>query len=201
MTKEIVLASTSPRRKILLEKIVPSFQVIAPSLEEEVLSTALPLGKALEKLALEKASSVSKAYPDAVVIGADTIVALEGEVLGKPCDEAEANAMLSRLSGVAHQVYTAVAVVCETNQLILTAHEVTQVYFKKLSKAEIEAYIATGEPMDKAGAYGIQGEGGKLVASFEGDFDNVVGLPVTLLEKLLQECEANNNERAENKNF
>lgn len=187
MKEPIILASTSPRRKQLLAKICPQFEIVAPILEEEILDTALPLAAALEKLALEKARSVSRRYPDCYVIGADTIVSLQGKILGKPCNAQAAKEMLMSLSGATHDVLTAVAVVHEASNFISTVHEVTQVTFRELGEKEIDEYIATGEPFDKAGAYGIQENGRNLVASVNGGFDNVVGLPVALVQKLLEQ--------------
>lgn len=187
MTQAIVLASTSPRRRTLLKKVCDDFIVCAPSLEEEVLDPALSLPKALEKLALQKAQSVAASYPEAVVIGADTIVCKDGKRLGKPVDEAHAALMLRDLSGATHEVVTAVAMVCERTQRVVTDHYISEVTFRPLSDEDIAAYIATGEPMDKAGAYGIQGEGGKFVTHLSGDFENVVGLPTVLVREMLKE--------------
>ncbi|MDO4281809.1 MAG: Maf family protein [Peptococcaceae bacterium] len=189
MKRSLILASTSPRRQALLGEVSEAFTIVAPRLEQEILDPTLPLAKALEQLALEKARSVAKSAPDAVVIGADTLVCKDGRRMGKPHDGAEAAAMLRLLSGATHEVITAVAICCEEAGVARTAHAVSRVTFRDLSEAEIAAYIAGGEPMDKAGSYGIQGEGGKFVARLEGDFDNVVGLPTALVRKLLADLE------------
>lgn len=187
MNRAVVLASTSPRRRTLLKKIVASFDVCAPMLAEEILDTTLSLPQALEKLALQKADSVACLQPEAVVIGADTIVCKDGRRLGKPRDESEAAQMLRNLSDATHEVITAVAVVCKATATVLTNHYVSKVTFRHLSDEEIVDYIATGEPMDKAGAYGIQGEAGKFVIALSGDFENVVGLPTVLVREMLEE--------------
>ena len=186
MKRTVILASTSPRRRELLHKVVEKFDVCAPALEQEVLDQSLDLPQALEKLALQKAESVANHFPEAIVIGADTIVCKDGELLGKPADGTEATHMLEALSGETHEVITAVAVVCHASEQIRTTHGLSHVTFRPLSAADIADYIATGEPLDKAGAYGIQGEGGKFVTKLEGDFDNVVGLPTALMAELLE---------------
>lgn len=188
MKRAIVLASTSPRRHTLLKKVVENFSVCAPTLTEEVLNPQLPLPQALEKLAQEKAESVAKGMPEALVIGADTIVCKDGKRLGKPQNTDEARAMLRDLSDATHEVITAVAMVCMETHRVVTDHYVSDVTFRALSEEEISAYIATGEPMDKAGAYGIQGEGGKFVTHLSGDFENVVGLPTVLVREMLEEA-------------
>ena len=188
MNREIVLASTSPRRQMLLKKVCEQFSICAPSLEKEILDAQLSLPKALEKLALEKAESVAKNKPAALVIGADTIVCKDGKRLGKPIDEAEARAMLQDLSGATHEVITAVAMVCLETHTVVTNHAVSAVTFRPLTEADLADYIATGEPIDKAGAYGIQGEAGKFVTNLSGDFENVVGLPTVLVREMLKEA-------------
>lgn len=188
MKRAIVLASTSPRRHTLLKKVVDEFSVCAPTLEAEVLDPQLSLPKALEKLAQEKAMSVAITMPEALVIGADTIVCKDGKRLGKPLDETEARAMLRDLSGATHEVVTAVAMVCVATKTVVTNHYVSEVTFRTLTEEDISNYIATGEPMDKAGAYGIQGEAGKFVTHLSGDFENVVGLPTVLVGEMLKEA-------------
>ena len=142
----------------------------------------------MEKLALEKAESVAKNKPAALVIGADTIVCKDGKRLGKPIDEAEARAMLQALSGATHEVITAVAMVCLETHTVVTNYAVSAVTFRPLTEADIADYIAAGEPIDKAGAYGIQGEAGKFVTNLSGDFENVVGLPTVLVREMLKEA-------------
>lgn len=180
----IILASQSPRRKELLERMgIRDFETISPNVDESVFH-GLPPEELVRRLSAEKAAAVAgRAGEDAIVIAADTVVALEGAVLGKPADELDAFKMLSALSGVRHQVYTGVTV-CRGGEK-QTAHEVTDVTFRELSEREIEDYISTGEPMDKAGAYGIQGYGALLIQGISGDYYNVMGLPVCRLSGML----------------
>lgn len=180
----IILASQSPRRKELLERMgIRDFETISPNVDESVFH-GLPPEELVRRLSAEKAAAVAgRAGEDAIVIAADTVVALEGAVLGKPADELDAFKMLSALSGVRHQVYTGVTV-CRGGEK-QTAHEVTDVTFRELSEEEIEHYIATGEPMDKAGAYGIQGYGALFIEGISGDYYNVMGLPVCRLGQIL----------------
>lgn len=135
------------------------------------------------RLASEKARCVAERRPDAVVLGADTIVAIDGELLGKPADPGDAVAMLERLSGRSHEVLTGVAVVRGGH--VRHTVEVSRVWFRPLDRGEIEAYVATGEPLDKAGAYAIQGGGGALVDRTEGSWDNIIGLPMHVVAQLL----------------
>lgn len=180
----IILASQSPRRRELLAQMgVPQFEVV-PALGEEIASPGLSPAQLVEVLSRQKAEEVAvQAGPDDVVIAADTVVAVDGAVLGKPRDPADAARMLSLLSGRAHTVYTGVTV--RRGTFSRTAHEATQVRFRPLTQSEISAYIATGEPMDKAGAYGIQGRGALFVEGIEGDYYNVMGLPVCRLGRIL----------------
>lgn len=181
---KIILASQSPRRKELLERMgIKDFETISPNVDESAFH-GLPPEELVRHLSAEKAAAVAgRAGEDAIVIAADTVVALEGAVLGKPADELDAFKMLSALSGVRHQVYTGVTV-CRGGEK-QTAHEVTDVTFRELSEREIEDYISTGEPMDKAGAYGIQGYGALLIQGISGDYYNVMGLPVCRLSGML----------------
>ena len=180
---DIVLASQSPRRRELLERLGLPFRVIVPDIDEHM-DRPLPPAELVAAISGEKARAAQAlAGPDAIVIAADTVVALEGAVLGKPADELDSFKMLSALSGVRHQVYTGVTV-CRGGEK-QTAHEVTDVTFRELSEEEIEHYIATGEPMDKAGAYGIQGYGALLIQGISGDYYNVMGLPVCRLSGML----------------
>lgn len=182
----IILASNSPRRRELLGQMgVRDFKVSAPNVDESV-EPGLPPAQIVEELSLRKASAAAKkAGPNDLIIAADTVVALDGAVLGKPRDEGDAFAMLSSLSGREHHVYTGVTVL--RGQRAVTEHEETAVSFRELSPDEIRGYIATGEPMDKAGAYGIQGRGALLVSGIRGDYSNVVGLPVFRLGRILAE--------------
>ena len=182
---EWILASASPRRKELLKEIVDTFEIIPAQGEEN--AHGLTGARLVETLATQKAEEVAS-RPEAkgkAVLGADTIVCLDGEVLGKPKDEADAKRMLLALSGREHEVFTGVCI-CLPNgekRKTLVASDCTRVYFEKLSKAQIEAYVKTGSPMDKAGAYGIQ-DGG-LVRAIGGSMSNVIGLPVELCKRMI----------------
>ncbi len=180
----IVLASRSPRRRQLLEQMgLRDFRIVCSGADETA-SPGLTPPALVEALSARKAAAVQHAAAAGdLIIAADTVVALDGRVLGKPADGPDAFAMLSALSGRRHQVYTGLTVVCGAQRL--TEHEVTAVTFRSLSSAEICAYIATGEPMDKAGAYGIQGRGALFVEGIEGDYYNVMGLPVCRLGRIL----------------
>ena len=182
----IILASGSPRRRELLERMgIEEFNIITSDVDETT-DDSLPPAAQVEQLSRRKADAVAAELPsDALVIAADTVVALDGTVLGKPADEADAFRMLSALSGVRHHVYTGVTVVM--GDKVLTRHEVTSVDFRALEPEEVELYIATGECMDKAGAYGIQGYGALLIEGIAGDYYNVMGLPVALLSQMLKE--------------
>lgn len=181
---EIILASQSPRRRILLERMgIERFQIVVPDIEEPMDESLHP-AELVMRLSVDKARAVrERRGSGGIIIAADTVVVLDGGVLGKPADALEAFKMLATLSGTRHQVYTGVTVLKEGERI--TEHEVTDVYFRPLEEAEIEAYIATGEPMDKAGAYGIQGYGALLVERIEGDYYNVMGLPVCRLGRIL----------------
>ena len=184
---EIILASGSPRRKELLGNMgITDFRIIKPDFEEEGVQAPSPAAL-VEALSAGKAAAVSASLSnsDALVIAADTVVALDNVVLGKPTDREHAIAMLTSLSGKRHQVYTGVTV--RQGDHSVTHHEVTAVTFRSLSPEEIEHYISTGEPMDKAGSYGIQGFGSLLVEGIEGDYFNVMGLPVCLLGQILKQ--------------
>lgn len=196
-TRAVVLASGSPRRQELLRRIGLTFRVRVPGITEVRRPGEKPW-ELVERLAREKAMAVAgeiaaegAAAEGTLVIGADTCVVLDDEVLGKPTDEDEAFAMLSRLSGRTHRVFTGVAVV-EIRRppepfRCLVDHEETAVTFRQLTPEEIRRYIASGEPMDKAGAYGVQGLGAVIVSRVEGCFFNVVGLPLSRLAGLLRE--------------
>ena len=184
MHMDIILASKSPRRRALLEQMgVRDFRIITPDIDEHM-DRALPPAELVRQISLEKAQAVAaQADPNTVVIAADTVVALDGAVLGKPADEEEAFRMLSLLSGNRHQVYTGLTVL--RGAQVFSQWEETAVTFRPLTAEEIEAYIATGEPMDKAGAYGIQGYGSLLIEGISGDYYNVMGLPVCRLGQIL----------------
>ena len=182
----IILASASPRRRELLERVgVTDFTVAAPNVDESV-EPGLSPADMVETLSLRKARAAAQnARPDELIIAADTVVALDGAVLGKPRDRDGAFAMLSALSGREHRVYTGVTVL--RGDKAVTEHEETAVTFRALSPDEVLGYIATGEPLDKAGAYGIQGVGALLVSGIRGDYRNVMGLPVFRLGQILRE--------------
>ena len=182
---KIILASQSPRRKELLERMgIREFEVIPAQGEEEVLKTrTLTPEQLVEQLSRQKCAEVAAAHPGTLVIAADTMVAVNNRVLGKPCSEEDAARMLAALSGRLHFVYTGVTV--SLDEKTLTQHEMTSVRFRTLTQADIIRYIATGEPMDKAGAYGIQGYGSVLVEGISGDYYNVMGLPVCRLARML----------------
>lgn len=180
----IILASQSPRRSELLRQIgLEDFRVI-PAQGEERMAEGLHPSRLVEGLSRQKAREVArKCAPGDIIIGADTVVALGGRVLGKPGSPEEAGEMLRALSGREHQVYTGVTVIRGDRELV--AHEVTNVYFREMTEEEIQWYVSTGEPMDKAGAYGIQGKGARFIPRIEGDYANVVGLPVCRLVAML----------------
>ncbi len=178
----LVLASASPRRKELLEKTGLRFEIIVSDIEEKITKSAPD--EMVKSLARQKAMAVyEKLAPDRVVIGADTIVEAGGKVLGKPADADEAFKMLRMLSGKQHSVYTGVSVI--SGGIDISFAERTKVTFYELTDEEIKGYTATGEPLDKAGAYGIQGRGALLVKKIEGDYNNVVGLPIARLYRSL----------------
>ncbi len=185
--KKIILASASPRRQELIGRLIPDFKVMTDDSPEEVIMGERP-EETVKRLAKQKAENVAKEITDdAVVIAADTMVALDGQVLGKPCDEKEAYNMLKMLSGNTHQVYTGVAVIDTKSGRIINEYETTGVKFRTLLDDEIKAYIKSGEPMDKAGAYGIQELGALFIQGIEGDYFNVVGLPLCRLGRILKE--------------
>lgn len=182
---KIILASQSPRRRELLEQIgMTDFEVL-PARGEEVIDPALSPGALVEELSRQKCAEVAALRPDGLIIAADTVVSVDGQILGKPRSKEEAFSMLARLSGRSHRVYTGVTV--WKNGCTVTEHEVTAVKFRTLTSREISRYIETGEPMDKAGAYGIQGLGSLLVEGISGDYFNVMGLPVCRLGRMLSE--------------
>jgi septum formation protein len=178
----VVLASASPRRHELLKQIIAEFTIEATNIDEDSLTTSDPIETA-ELLALAKARA-SKAQ-NAFIIGCDTVVAMEGAQFTKPVDAEDAVRILKALRGKTHQVITGVAVISKDQQAV--GHCVTYVTFHGVTDQEIEDYVGTGEPMDKAGAYGAQGMGHFLVKELDGPFDNVVGLPVDLTRSLLEQ--------------
>lgn len=184
--QQIILASSSPRRKKLLEQIGLDFIIDAIPVDESVLNETFP-EKVVQALALRKAEAVASKYKEGLVIGADTIVVFDGKILGKPKDEDEAFSMLSKLQGKKHEVYTGIALVNRSCGIIEASSECTSVEFRSLSDDEIRGYIATKEPFGKAGSYAIQGLGATIVKRIEGDYFNVVGLPLCLLGIMLKE--------------
>lgn len=179
---KVILASQSPRRRQLLALVGIEHEVRPADIDERYLAGESPRAHA-ERLAREKAAKIQER--DAVVIGSDTIVVVDGDVLGKPADERDAARMLRRLSARTHTVMTAVAVAWDGR--VVSGVEEVDVTFHPLSDADIESYIATGEPMDKAGAYGIQGFGATIVARVDGDYFAVMGLPLQRLTRQLEQ--------------
>ena len=183
-TCRVVLASSSPRRRQLLDLIGIAHEVRPANIDETMRPREAPRRHA-ERLAREKATVIATRDPDVITIGADTVVVINRKVLGKPRDEDEAFHMLSQLSGREHTVVTAVAV--SRGRKLRSAIEEVQVKFRRLRDDEIEAYVATGEPMDKAGAYGIQGYGATIVECINGDYFAVMGLPLARLTALMRD--------------
>jgi septum formation protein len=181
VTRELTLASSSPRRRQLLEMLGIPVRVIPPNIPEVRRHSETPVDY-VERLAREKALSVV----GAIVLGADTTVVIRDEVLEKPLDHADALRMLRKLQGRTHQVVTSVALV--SGDSLHQATDVTNVLFRRMNDAFLEAYVATGEPMDKAGAYGIQGYGAALVERIDGDFFSVMGLPLRLVLQVMEEA-------------
>lgn len=187
----LILASSSPRRAEVLRNAGFVFEVVPSTADEAEGEKGNPAALA-ERLARRKAEEVAArfaAQDGVVVLGADTVVVVDDALLGKPASAEEAIAMLSRLSGRAHEVITGVALAAPGTTRRALAHEMTRVFFRPLTRQEIEAYVATGEPMDKAGAYAVQGQGARLVTRVEGCYFNVMGLPVALVDRLLREWE------------
>lgn len=180
----MILASQSPRRKELLSLITADFKII-PAKGEEILPKNISPENAVLLLAEQKADEIFSAHKKEVIVAADTVVAIDGKILGKPADKEDAFYMLKTLSGRVHSVFTGVCVIFADGEK-KTFAEQTAVEFYPLSDEEIRAYIATGEPMDKAGAYGIQEKGALLVKRIEGDYYNVMGLPAGRLSRVLK---------------
>ena len=180
----IILASKSPRRVDILTRMGYEFEV-TPSNERELMPIGALPNDAVKLLAHQKAKSVAKLYStDDIIIGADTVVSINNQILGKPKDEEAAKNILETLSGAEHIVYTGICVI--KGKTVITDYESTSVFFKKLTSEEIKAYIKTGEPMDKAGAYGIQERGCVFVKKIIGDYFNVCGLPAYKLNEILK---------------
>ncbi len=180
---KIILASASPRRQELLRYITPEFKVM-PADVDEALPKGVPAEESAEFLAVRKTVHVAQQCPDSIVIGSDTVVIIDDEILGKPEDEADAERMLKKLSGRVHKVVTGVCIAY--GKRTFSFSEATDVKFYPLADEEIREYIATGDPMDKAGAYGIQSDGCVLVEKIDGDFFAVMGLPVARLKRAMK---------------
>ncbi len=187
LPRRLILASQSPRRQELLRVLGWPFDVIPSGVDESTAPVDLAPPALARWLAERKAADVARRHPGAFVIGADTIVVLGAGVMGKPADKEDARRMLRTLSAATHDVVTGVALRREGSDPLLISEVVTtEVTFRRLTDNEIEAYLLTGEPMDKAGAYAIQGYGALLVAGVRGDYPNIVGLPVARLAELLR---------------
>jgi septum formation protein len=188
MNKPIILASASPRRRELLRQVGLSFKTAPAHVDERVLAAEQPEMYAA-RLAQDKACAAMKKFSSGIIIAADTVVIIDSEILGKPVDAADAERMLSMLSGNMHRVITGLAVIDVGTGKMLTRTAITKVWFRNLSREEIDSYVTTREPLDKAGAYGIQGKGALLVERIDGCYFNVVGLPLVLLSDMLKEFE------------
>lgn len=186
----MILASTSPRRKEILSMINTDFSAESPIFDEKTVEqNRFTPSEYVMYISKQKALSLQSRYPHKTIIGADTIVVLDGVIYGKPKNQADAFDMLKRLSGQKHQVLTGVTIIKDHH--IITFFDICHVIFNTLSDNQISDYIETKEPMDKAGAYGIQGHGRSLVCSYEGDFYTIMGLPLIKLKKALLEFENN----------
>jgi len=191
--KRLILGSASPRRAALLRQLALPFTVVPSPVAEPVPATSIPADYALES-AEAKARAVARSVAaDAIVIAADTIVWSNGAILGKPADAAHATSMLGRLSGQVHQVYTGLAI--QSGEQLLREAACTQVAMRPLTAADIAAYVASGEPLDKAGGYGIQGLGARFIERIAGCYYNVVGLPLARLCVLLSAVGYNLNDQ------
>jgi septum formation protein len=184
--KKIILASASPRRKQLLEQIGLQFEV-EPSNYHEDVASGDDSHEIAQRTALEKAKDVASKHKDVLVIAADTFIVFGDQRLGKPHTESEARKMLKRLNGKSHSVITGFSIIdTEKNKTVSRSTE-TKVYIRKLAPSEIDSYVRSKEPLDKAGAYAIQGQGAAIVEKIEGDYFNVVGLPLSMLAEALKE--------------
>lgn len=184
--RPIILASSSPRRKELLKSLGISFKVIPSNLEEVQLDGEVP-ARAAVRLAQAKALAVARRFPEAVVLGADTVVLLGKEVMGKPKSLAEAERMLKKLSGRTHLVITGFCLLNPEDNRVIKKAITTKVKMKRFSPAELKGYLKSGEPLDKAGAYAVQGIGAFLIKSVQGSYSNVVGLPLAEVSEAFKE--------------
>jgi septum formation protein len=185
--REIVLASASPRRRDILQTLGLSFVVDSADVDETVKHGAR-IDDVVRELALAKARDVAFRHQDSLIVAGDTLVELEGQILGKPSGPEDARRMLSFMSGHQHRVVTGLALLDPATGNAATSSVETLVTFRPMTESEIEAYVATGEPLDKAGSYGIQGLGAAFVDRIDGDYYNVAGLPVAALNALLEEA-------------
>ena len=179
----LILASASPRRRELLERLCSTFRVVPSDIDESL--DGPPTPEKIAELALRKARAVAAAIREGIVLGADTVVVLDDTALGKPATADEARTMLRRLRGRPHEVITGVAVMDAATRRAATTAEVSRVLMRDYPDSLIDSYVASGEPLDKAGAYAIQGDGGQLVAGWVGSYTNIVGLPVAATRRLL----------------
>lgn len=184
--KKIVLASSSPRRQQILSDLGVNFEMSSPTKFEEVMNGLKP-DELVCRNAVGKAREIAAQYNDAIIIGCDTVIEFEGEILGKPMNSEKAKSTLLKLSSNTHSVYSGLAVIDTRSNKEMVGCEETRITFKKISDKDIDCYIATGEPLDKAGAYGIQARGDLFVDKIEGSISNVIGLPKRLLIKYLKE--------------
>lgn len=184
MKRKIILASGSTQRKKLLETIGLDFEIEKSNYKEDM-SEKMPAHKLVQKLALGKAQDVAQKHKNAIIIGADSFVVLGKEFLGKPRTPQKARKMLKKISGKKHQLITGIAIIDTKRNKTFTDYEITEVWFKKLSAKEIENYIKTGEPLDKAGSYAIQKLGCILIKKINGNYTNVVGLPINKIYEYL----------------
>jgi septum formation protein len=185
--RELVLASASPRRRDILRTLGLGFE-IDPADVDETPEDGASIDAVVAALSLEKAREVAGRHRDALIIAADTLVELDGRILSKPTSPEDARAMLTAMSGRTHRVATGVVLLDGATERAQSALVETQVTFRRMSEDEIDAYVATGEPLDKAGSYGIQGLGASFVERIDGDYYNVAGLPVATLNELLREA-------------
>lgn len=187
--KKIILASSSPRRREILENLGIDFEIVVSDADESKIDkNAAEPPLYVQELALLKAVSVAEKLKnkDALIISADTIVCIDGQILGKPKDDADAETMLSKLSGKCHSVFSGICVMDAKTLKSVCAKEETKVFFKELTPEKIRDYVKTGEPSDKAGAYAVQGLGALFTEKVDGDFFNVIGLPVKKLSEILE---------------
>lgn len=183
---QILLASTSPRRRELLRLLGLTFHIVPPTCEE-MLSTHLPPIEQTRQLARDKARSVSNQHPQDLVVGSDTVIEIEGRLLGKPVNMQEAETMLRYLRGRCHQVHTGVAVIHQARKVSIDFVETAQVWIKPFNEKTLKSYLATEESLGKAGAYSIQGKGAQLIEKIEGDYPTIVGLPLWRTAKVLEQ--------------